>query len=147
MKKDEAYSETSDKRKVKVWRKWFKLFANNLDNRRHGHSRFMWHLATYLFFRVESGVAQNFNPTKGMVTCLYKQSSKTQWKAKVFFSKILNMSPSQIQEANNKGNAWLFKRVVSVAQYRPGSGNEKSTKLKIYSKYTEVKNDLDIICF
>ena len=139
----DVLSEADDLHKMKLWKKKFSYFAKNKDHRKGGHKKFMYHLAAYFFFRIETNRGTNYNPTPLMTTVAIQDNKKTRNKAKSFYRKSLGMDKKQVLQCMISGNARLFKRASSNPQYT----TVNRRKLPIYSEYLKVKESLGIKCF
>jgi len=142
-KKADVLSEAEDMHKMKLWKKKFSFFANNKDHRKGGHGMFMYHLAAYFFYRIETNRGTNYNPTPLMTTVAIQDNKKTRNKAKSFYRKSLGMDKKQVVTCMGRGDARLFKRASSNPQYT----TVNRRKLPIYSEYLKVKESLGIKCF
>ena len=110
--------EINDDNKMNQWREIYEIFKHNKDQKPYGHYSFKYHFAVYCGLRLFFKKKGSYNPTKAMLTVLYKHDEVTKKYCRSFFKNKLNMSEDEIMDAFVKGNAFHFKRCISVPQMK-----------------------------
>ena len=131
--------ESKDPDTRRMWASMYLYFKENSPGRNCGYGNFPFHLAAYLFWRDQSGLAGKFNPTTHNKYTLHS-NTLLQGDIQNFACHLIKMDPNDYSDFIAKGDANKFKRAM-----KPRSLNGE--KIPIDKEYMRLKKALKIESF